>query len=96
MKPPEKLEGIMCEECGKICDHSFEGGTSSLPDDGVVSWNGIKCTSCQHITIAWAENNSVRALFDQWEAKRDSFEFETEFRAESLALIIATQEELTG
>jgi hypothetical protein len=96
MKPPEGLEGIRCEQCDIEGLHHFVVGTLSMSDYGVVSWNGIKCSSCQHIVIAYAENERVRDLFDQWEVDRDDLDFETAFRVESAELIFAAQKELMG
>jgi len=94
MESPDSIEGITCEKCDNVLKHTFITGEVERANHPTVSFNGIQCSQCEHITVAWAENYLVRDLFNQWEAARKNFTFEEAFQAQSVALIHEIQEEV--
>jgi hypothetical protein len=66
MKPPDRVEGVLCEQCDTVCDHIFVLGSWNRYPDYIISWNGIKCLKCGHITVAWAEDYEVASIHADW------------------------------
>ena len=94
MEAPDRIEGVLCEECNKEHDHTFVSGHTTKDAYDKVTFNGIQCAHCGHKTIAWAETKRVREMFDRWEADRSNSVLEAEFRQESVQLILWMQEEV--